>query len=77
MPLLSEFAAASCSSAFSLEQRAFVAEIVEAAASRLLHYTTAARPSDAPRCSSLRSAFSNVHFVHLSTRARIRSGSIA
>ena len=43
---LSEFVASCCSCALSLEQRAFVAELIELASTRLLHTATAALPAD-------------------------------
>ena len=43
---LSEFVAACCTYALSIEQRAFVTELIELAAVRLLHCATAALPAD-------------------------------
>ena len=43
---LSEFIASCCSCALSLEQRAFVTELIELAAARLLHGGSASLPAD-------------------------------
>jgi hypothetical protein len=89
LPVLSEFAAACCGSALSLEQRAFVTDLMEAAAARLLHCPPAAIPSEAPpvllasrrflECSlcALEHACSDSTGVHRPTALQIARGALA